>query len=250
MIFVIQKHRATHLHYDFRIEKDGVLKSWAIPKEPPQEAGIKRLAVQVEDHALGYENFEGRILEGYGAGTVEIWDKGAYRPIKYETNEIIVDLKGKKMKGQYCLIKLKPKLKTDKNWLFFKKNQLHFDVVGALIEDKGRYLVCQRLEHDRFGSMWEFPGGKVEEGESKKAALKREIKEELGLEIGITRLVSTFEDEISSMKITVYLYLCSIIRGEPQCIECQDLRWLDIEEIKKLNLAPADTKILAWLDKR
>ena len=121
-IFVIHKHRATHLHYDLRLEKDGVLKSWAIPKEPPREEGIKRLAVQVEDHSLGYENFEGEIPEGlYGAGQVEIWDKGYYSPIRYQPNELIFELKGKKLKGTYCLIKLKPKLPKDKNWLFFKK---------------------------------------------------------------------------------------------------------------------------------
>lgn len=121
-IFVVQKHRATHLHYDFRLEKDGVLKSWAIPKEPPIEEGIKRLAVQVEDHALGYQNFEGEIPEGsYGAGTVEIWDKGYYLPVKFQSHELIFELKGKKLKGVYCLIKLQPKNSQDKNWLFFKK---------------------------------------------------------------------------------------------------------------------------------
>lgn len=121
-IFVIHRHKATHLHYDFRIEKEGVLKSWAIPKEPPREEGVRRLAVQVEDHQLGYENFEGTIPEGmYGAGTVEIWDKGYYVPIKIQPNEIIIDLKGKKLRGVYCLIKLKPKLPKDKNWLFFKR---------------------------------------------------------------------------------------------------------------------------------
>ena len=121
-IFVIQKHKATHLHYDFRIEKDGVLKSWAIPKEPPRQTGIKRLAVQVEDHLLGYENFEGEIAKGsYGAGHVEIWDKGYYLPLKFRSKEIILNLKGRKLKGVYCLIKLKPQLSQDKNWLFFKK---------------------------------------------------------------------------------------------------------------------------------
>jgi len=121
-IFVIQKHKATHLHYDFRIEKEGVLKSWAIPKEPPQEEGVRRLAVQVKDHELGYENFEGTIPEGvYGAGVVEIWDKGYYLPVKFQVDEIIFDLKGRKLEGIYCLIKLKPKLSKDKNWLFFKK---------------------------------------------------------------------------------------------------------------------------------
>lgn len=122
-IFVIQKHYASHLHYDFRIEREGVLKSWAVPKEPPAAAGIKRLAVQVEDHPLGYENFEGEIEEGlYGAGTVKIWDKGNYIPKEYSYNKIVIELKGKKLKGDYCLIKLKPNLPKDKNWLFFKKN--------------------------------------------------------------------------------------------------------------------------------
>jgi len=121
-IFVVQKHKATHLHYDFRLEKDGVLKSWAIPKEPPTEEGIKRLAVQVEDHVLGYENFEGKIPEGqYGAGTVEIWDKGDYIPVKFQPHELIFELSGKKLKGTYCLIKIQPKNFKDKNWLFFKK---------------------------------------------------------------------------------------------------------------------------------
>ena len=124
LIFVIQKHHASHLHYDFRLEKDGVLKSWAIPKEPPKEIGIKRLAIQVEDHSLDYANFEGEIAEGlYGAGLVEIWDKGYYMPIKFNSTEIIFELKGEKLKGTYCLIKLKPKLPQDKNWLFFKKKQ-------------------------------------------------------------------------------------------------------------------------------
>ena len=123
-IFVVQKHKATHLHYDFRLEIEGVLKSWAIPKEPPTDESIKRLAVQVEDHSLGYENFEGEIPEGlYGAGTVETWDKGYYVPIKFQSKELIFELNGKKLRGTYCLIKLKPRISQDKNWLFFKKKR-------------------------------------------------------------------------------------------------------------------------------
>lgn len=124
LIFVVQKHDASHLHYDLRLEKDGVLKSWAVPKEPPVEEGIKRLAVETEDHPIEYANFEGSIPEGeYGAGTVEIWDKGTYTAQKFDEKEIIINLDGKKMKGNYILVKLKPspRFKGNKNWLLFKK---------------------------------------------------------------------------------------------------------------------------------
>ncbi len=117
-IYVIQKHSATHLHYDLRLEMNGVLKSWAIPKEPPIAFGVRRLAVQVEDHPIEYANFEGTIPEGeYGAGTVEIWDKGTYRLIEQKEDKLIVEIDGNKLKGIYVLVRFK----GQKNWLFFKK---------------------------------------------------------------------------------------------------------------------------------
>ncbi len=116
--FVIQRHRATHLHYDFRLEMDGVLKSWAVPKEPPTESGVKRLAVEVEDHSINYINFEGTIPEGmYGAGEVEIWDKGTYTLNHRSKDKIEFTLHGQKLSGDYTLIRFK----EDKNWLFIKK---------------------------------------------------------------------------------------------------------------------------------
>ncbi|MCJ7718858.1 ATP-dependent DNA ligase [Candidatus Bathyarchaeota archaeon] len=115
--FVIQKHDATHLHYDFRLEMDGVLKSWAIPKDPPKEPGIKRLAVQVEDHQLDYIDFKGVIPEGkYGAGKVEVWDKGTYVIRHRSDNKILLSLQGERLSGDYTLLRFK----QDKNWLFFK----------------------------------------------------------------------------------------------------------------------------------
>ena len=119
-IYVIQKHDASHLHFDLRLEMDGVLKSWAIPKEPPTESVLKRLAVQVEDHPVEYASFEGSIPEGeYGAGTVEIWDKGTYKLIDQKEDKLIVEIEGTKLNGAYVLIRLKDK----KNWLLFKKKK-------------------------------------------------------------------------------------------------------------------------------
>jgi len=117
-IYVIHKHDATRLHYDFRLEIDGALKSWAIPKTPPNEKGVKRLAVFTEDHPLDYANFEGTIPEGnYGAGKVEIWDKGTFALIENEKDKIVINLNGNRLNGKYCLIKFKDQ---EKNWMLFK----------------------------------------------------------------------------------------------------------------------------------
>lgn len=121
--FVVHEHHATHLHYDFRLELDGMLKSWAVPKEPPKTAGVKRLAIQVEDHELSYINFQGVIKEGYGKGTVKIWDRGIFDLVDRKKDKIVFKLYGKKMKGEYVLIrfKIKEEKRTAKNWLLFKK---------------------------------------------------------------------------------------------------------------------------------
>jgi DNA ligase D-like protein (predicted 3'-phosphoesterase) len=121
LLYAIQKHQASHLHYDLRLEERGVLKSWAIPKLPPQEEGIRRLAVETEDHPLGYADFEGVIPEGeYGAGKVEVWVRGTYIPQESRPDRRVFEIMGDKLRGRYALIKLKPKNPEDKNWLFFK----------------------------------------------------------------------------------------------------------------------------------
>lgn len=120
--FVVHRHQASHLHWDLRLGIAGVLKSWAIPKEPPIKAGEKRLAVQVEDHPADYINFSGIIPKGeYGAGKVKIWDQGSYRMINQEKNLLDFILSGKRMKGAYSLIH--PKSFEDKNWLLIKKRE-------------------------------------------------------------------------------------------------------------------------------
>ena len=125
-VYVIQEHHASHLHWDLRLEINGVLKSWAIPKQPPTQPGIRRLAVQTEDHPIEYACFEGTIPEGnYGAGEVIIWDKGTFKIESLKPEKIVFEIFGEKLKGKYVLVKLKPspKLKGENNWLFFKKKE-------------------------------------------------------------------------------------------------------------------------------
>ena len=120
-IFTIHRHDASHLHWDLRLEINKVLKSWAVPKEPPTTKGVKRLAIQVEDHPLSYATFEGTILKGnYGAGEVKIWDKGSFELIEKTKGKIEFKLQGKKMKGSFVLIKTNYGKKPEKRWLFFK----------------------------------------------------------------------------------------------------------------------------------
>jgi DNA ligase D-like protein (predicted ligase)/DNA ligase D-like protein (predicted 3'-phosphoesterase) len=117
--FVIQEHHSHKLHYDLRLERDGVLKSWAVPKGIPEVAGEKHLAVAVEDHPLEYRTFEGEIPKGeYGAGTVSIWDSGTYETKHWDEEKIEVILHGKRLQGAYVLVKFKRAGKND--WLLFR----------------------------------------------------------------------------------------------------------------------------------
>jgi bifunctional non-homologous end joining protein LigD len=122
-LFVVQKHRARRLHYDFRLEVDGVLKSWAVPKGPSLDPRERRLAVAVEDHPLEYAGFEGVIPEGqYGAGTVVVWDRGTYEPeddvdvaAAIRHGELKFELKGHRLKGSWVLVRMR-----GNNWLLIK----------------------------------------------------------------------------------------------------------------------------------
>ena len=120
-IFVVHEHQAKHLHWDLRLEMDNVLKSWALPKKPQPSEGIKRLAIQVDDHPLSYASFEGEIPEGmYGAGKVIIWDMGKLEVNDKKEDKVVFRLEGKKLRGDYVLVRFS---KQKKNWLFFRKKE-------------------------------------------------------------------------------------------------------------------------------
>src|SRR6266576_71911 len=125
--FVIQKHAARRLHYDFRLEMEGVLKSWALPKGLPWKRGEKHLAVEVEDHPTEYEDFEGIIPEGqYGGGTVMVWDRGSYRiygeqPVKsIKEGKLHLVLDGEKAKGEWALVRIRGRDDAKNQWLILK----------------------------------------------------------------------------------------------------------------------------------
>lgn len=143
--FVVQRHHASRLHYDFRLQMDGVLKSWAVPKGPSLNPKDKRLAVLVEDHPVSYKNFEGMIPEGnYGAGRVDIWDEGRYEPVDEEGKKITAKafseafeqgsmkfrLSGNILKGEFALVRM-----DENNWL--------------LIKHKDEYAVTKKYDSEK-----------------------------------------------------------------------------------------------------
>ena len=159
-IFVVQKHDASHLHYDFRLEISGVLKSWAVPKGPSADSKVKRLAMPTEDHPFDYAGFEGNIPEGnYGAGTVMVWDTGTYSNLReakpagggqatmdkaVTEGKIEVRLDGKKLKGNYALIRTGLQ---GKGWLLFKMKD-EFDRPGydIAVEEPDSALTGRSLD--------------------------------------------------------------------------------------------------------
>ena len=121
------------------------------------------------------------------------------------------------------------------------------DVVAAVIRDNGKILITQRFDHVHLPGLWEFPGGKVEAGESLEAGLKREIREELGLEIAVEDEIFTIEHEYPTKTVRLHFFNCSIIEGDPQPIEVADLRWVRPAELGQFEFPPADAGLIRIL---
>src|SRR6266699_2868802 len=149
LVFVVQKHQASRLHYDFRLELDGVLKSWAVPKGPSLNPQEKRLAIMVEDHPLEYRTFEGMIAEGeYGAGEVIVWDQGTYSPLAGKTKDAMQEqvrkqlnqgalrflLFGEKLRGEFALIR--QQRLGEKAWLLIKKRDQFDSDADVTLQDR------------------------------------------------------------------------------------------------------------------
>jgi len=152
LIFVVQKHQASHLHYDFKLEWGGVLLSWAIPKGPSLDPSIKRLAMAVEDHPIEYAKFEGIIPEGqYGGGTVMVWDQGTWEPEMdvasgLRNGELKFSLHGKKLRGSWVLVRTKrgPGKTERASWLLIKHRD-RYTSTSDVVNDKPRSVVSRRL---------------------------------------------------------------------------------------------------------
>ena len=151
--FVVQKHRATQLHYDFRLEFNGVLLSWAVPKGPALDPAVKRLAMQVEDHPLEYGGFEGVIPEGeYGGGTVMVWDRGEWTPEgpdiarALEKGDLKFTLYGKKLRGSWVLVRTRGwgGSSEGRSWLLIKHRDKYSSAID-IVAEKPRSVLSRRL---------------------------------------------------------------------------------------------------------
>jgi len=189
--FVIQRHAATRLHYDFRLELDGVYKSWAVTKVPSVDPSVKRLAVEVEDHPLDYGEFEGTIPDGqYGGGTVQLWDRGTWTPkLDYSSPQedlrkghLKVELEGERMHGGWALIRLRekdrygrPSKRESRNWLLIKEKDdaAQYGEGDALLAAQTSVKTGRTLEEiaaNKKGAVWNSNRGLAADERARKKA--------------------------------------------------------------------------------
>ncbi len=270
LIYVIQKHQARRLHYDFRLEWKGTLLSWAIPKGPSLDPKDKRLAVMTEDHPIEYAKFEGTIPEGeYGAGDVIVWDYGSWTPIgnmdqSLKIGRLDIELFGERLFGKWTLIRLKGLVGTKSNWLFFKRQdksaRSNYDIVtkepGSVLQNRktDRSKSSKTIKSAKANSVFEKTPSPSKK--TKKSSLPEFIKPQLAQLVGKVPAGSRWVHEI---KFDGYRTLCRI---EQDRVEQNDVRlftrsgldWTEKygpirDELKKLKVDSAilDGEIV-WID--
>lgn len=262
LLYVIQKHAASHLHYDFRLELAGVLKSWAVPKGPSLDPEIKRLAVQVEDHPIEYGSFEGNIPAGqYGAGAVMLWDKGQWEPqdpdpiAAYKKGHLSFIIKGKKLHGLWKLIRIKS---DPKNWLLIKvKDEYSYSEKNFDITKEEPYSVVTKHDIDEIRSIKSIT-------KNKNSLIKKltHLVKKSQIPSLISPQLATLVDEIPAgdewlheIKLDGYRIICIVENNKVSLYTRSHQNWTNkfpyiTQEIEKLNMGNAifDGEIIA-LDK-
>jgi bifunctional non-homologous end joining protein LigD len=185
--FVIQKHAASHLHFDFRLELDGVMKSWAVPKGPSYDPSVRRLAMEVEDHPIEYNTFEGTIPKGeYGGGTVMLWDRGTYEAEGgggadalrdgYERGDLKIVLHGKRLEGGWVLVRMRRDDNGRAQWLLIKHRDEHADPDYDVVADVTTSVASGRTMEEiaqRKGRAWKSDRSNGSARSSRKASARR-----------------------------------------------------------------------------
>ncbi|HEY1393624.1 MAG TPA: DNA polymerase ligase N-terminal domain-containing protein, partial [Methylibium sp.] len=263
--YVTQKHWASRLHYDFRLELDGVLLSWAVPKGPCYDPGEKRMAVHVEDHPVAYGGFEGTIPRGqYGAGTVIVWDRGTWEPVGdpragMANGKLVFKLHGEKLAGLWELVRIaKPGDRQDP-WMLFKKRDAwarplaEYDVIAALpdsVIDKPLGLVEQRQPRGGCnGAAAPAPAVRIASAAELPGAVKAELPEALEPQLAtLTKAVPAHGEWISELKLDGYRLLARIdARGGVRLITRNGNDWTP--RMKTLRDAVAALGLRScWLD--
>jgi bifunctional non-homologous end joining protein LigD len=213
LLYVIQKHAASHLHYDFRLELQGVLLSWAVPKGPCLDPTLKRLAMHVEDHPLEYGTFEGIIPKGqYGGGTVMLWDEGAWIPMDdnpveaYKKGSLKFELKGHKLEGLWKLIRIN---KNDKTWLLIKAQDEYAQPIqkyDITVKESTSVLTDQSIEEitENYNKIWSKKGlekvtGKKTPTKSKKTSAVKPKPKKIHLKIKPSRFPKEFSPQLATL---------------------------------------------------
>ncbi|MEW5918186.1 MAG: DNA polymerase ligase N-terminal domain-containing protein, partial [Gemmatimonadota bacterium] len=247
-LFVVHKHAARRLHWDLRLEMDGVLQSWAVPKGPSYDTDDKRLAVKVEDHPLDYGDFEGVIPDGnYGAGGIIVWDRGEWVPLEpfregLEKGKLLFELKGYKLHGKWTLVKIK---KSEKEWLLIKERDSWVKKPGDVFPEES---VLSGLTVEELAA-GDTPASKVRKALEKEKDVERKHVDPRSVQLTLAELRDkpfTHDDWIFELKLDGYRLLAAKRNGEALLLtrNGNDYTGVFPEVAKAIKALPFDSGIM------